>query len=506
MVVTTEFGRNATTAEDAAVAYIVLTDKGKVAGTSSTTNKAAPVRTTAPGPLQATTIIEVPPGNYLLRLAVLDASGRAGSVEHRLDAGLSSVGDVEVADLLLAPANAGTVAAVRLVADTTIDDEPFGAYLELYSGSTDLTRRAKVTIEVAEIETAPAIASAEAVVGEMMDKGRYVAQALLPLGLVPPGEYLARARVAVGDHTSVQMRPFRLARAVPAGAMFKNDLAARVGAFQRGHVLTPALLSPAVAKTRELTETPPSEAVAHLADEVAAGRLETLDLAALGDDGSITAVFLRGLAQYRVGKLEDAAKEFRAAVRQSSDFLPGIFYLGACYAAGGRGREAVGAWQTSLVGDDSSPDIFQLLIDGFLRIGETDAAIGAIEEAAAKWPEDYRFVVRATLAQAAQDKPAEALDRLRPWLDRQTGDREALDLALRLALADLATQARRRGAGRHREAERPYRPVRSQRHAAAAGGCALARLPGGAHAHAVVTAATARARARRAADRSVCRP
>ena len=221
---------------------------------------------------------------------------------------------------------------------------------------------------------------------------------------------------------------------------------------------------------------------------------------------SITAVFLRGLAHYRVGKFEDAAKEFRAAVRQSSDFLPGIFYLGACYAAGGRGREAVGAWQTSLVGDDSSPDVFQLLIDGFLRIGDTDAAIGAIEEAAAKWPEDYRFVVRATLAQAAQDKPAEALDRLRPWLDRQTGDREALDLALRLALADLAT----RPVGEEQDAIARLKDLTARYEASgtpvAAGGCALARLPGGAHAHAVVTAATARARARRAADRSACRP
>ncbi len=49
-------------------------------------------------------------------------------------------------------------------------------------------------------------------------------------------------------------------------------------------------------------------------------------------------------------------------------------------------------------------------------------------------------MLRATLAQAAQDKPAEALDQLRPWLDKQAGDREALDLALRLALADLATR------------------------------------------------------------------
>jgi tetratricopeptide (TPR) repeat protein len=227
---------------------------------------------------------------------------------------------------------------------------------------------------------------------------------------------------------------------MPAGQVFKTDLSRRVGDFQRGHVLTAALLGPALARARELTETPPSDATAALADQVAAGRLEALDPAAMDQDSSLTATFLRGLARYRAGSFEDAAKDFRSTVRQSSDFLPGIFYLGACYAAGGRGREAVGAWQTSLVGDDSSPDIFQLLIDGFLRIGDTDAAIGALEEASAKWPDDYRFVLRATLAQAAQDKPAEALARLRPWLDRQAGDREALELALRLALADLATR------------------------------------------------------------------
>ena len=199
-------------------------------------------------------------------------------------------------------------------------------------------------------------------------------------------------------------------------------------------------------------------------------------------------------------------------MRQSSDFLPGIFYLGACYAAGGRGREAVGAWQTSLVGDDSSPDVFQLLIDGFLRIGDTDAAIGAIEEASAKWPDDYRFVLRATLAQAAQDKPADALERLRPWLDKQAGDREALDLALRLALADLAT----RPSGDEQDAVARLKDLTARYEASgtpvAAGGTRgsptwpRARPAVGADLRSSCPAANPRAPARRAAGRSACRP
>jgi VWFA-related protein len=438
VVVTSEFGRNATGPQAASVGYVVLTDKGRVAASAASTNEATPVRAHGPGPLQATTVLDVPPGKYVLRLAVVDADGRAGSVEHPLEAGLTASGGLEIADLLLAPANVTGTAAMRLVADPTIDDEPFGAYLELYPKSPATVRQTTVTLEVAETDTAPPISTVAAPIADSGQPGRYVAQALLPLGLVPPGEYVARAVVTSGGTTTVQARPFRLARAVPAGAMFKTDLASRVGRFAGPQVLTPALLGRALAKARELSEPPPGEAAARAAEEVAAGRMDTADLAALGDDPSLTAIFLRGLERYRAGKYEEAAKEFRAAVRQSSDFLPGIFYLGACYAAGGRGREAVGAWQTSLIGDDSSPDVFELLIDGFLRIGDTEAAIGAIEEASAKWPDDYRFVVRATLAEAAQDRPADALARLVPWLDGKAGDREALDLALRLALADLA--------------------------------------------------------------------
>ncbi len=439
VVVTTEFGRGATAQEYSTLGYVVLTDKGKIATSSFQKFRATPLKGDEPSPLQISTLVELPPGRYTLRLAVLDGRGRGGSVEHAVDAAITTGGALELADLMLAPISTDTTSAVRLLADPTITNELFGAYLELYPKHDDALRDARVAIEVAEADRGPAMVAVAAPIVQTKEKGRVVAQAPLPVGMLPPGDYVARAVVTAGGRTTTQTRPFRLVRAVAAGHEFKADLASRVGQFSRDQVLQPRLLGPALAQARALDAAPP-EAARQIADEVAAGRLEALERGGLESDSSLLAAFLRGVALYRSGNLEGAAQQMRAAIRLSPDFLAGSFYLGACYAAGGRGREAVGAWQTSLIGNDSSPEIFELLIDGFLRLGDTDAAIAIVEEAAAKWPDDYRFVLRATLARAAAGDTREALARLQPWLDRKIADREALELALRLALADLATR------------------------------------------------------------------
>jgi tetratricopeptide (TPR) repeat protein len=99
----------------------------------------------------------------------------------------------------------------------------------------------------------------------------------------------------------------------------------------------------------------PARLAAGQASRVAEGHLDALDGAALpAEDASLLASFLRGLAFYRAGRIDDASKQFRASVRASTDFLPGVFYLGACYAAGGNPRQAVGAWQTALIGGRST--------------------------------------------------------------------------------------------------------------------------------------------------------
>jgi VWFA-related protein len=436
LVISTEVGRDATAPQHTAIGFTIADAKGKVISTGFREATMAPIRPGQPGPIETTSVADVEPGSYTLKLAVVDSRGRRGSVEHPFTAGLTRVGSFDLADFLLTPAATKDQSAVRIVADPTIDGQAFDGYLELY-GSIDMARPPRVAIEIADSDTGAAIAEQPAQFAAAKEKDRYIAEAPLPIGLLPPGDYVARAAVTAGDATQQLVRPFTLAKAVPVGDVFKGELEKRVGTFRAEQILTAPLLGRAIQNATEMSEGPSSDATT-AASAVARGQLGVLDTLAMpASDQSLLASFLRGLALYRKGSLEEAAKAFRLAVRTSPDFLAGILYLGACYASGGRTKEAVGAWQTSLIGDDAPPEIFALVADGFLRMGDADAAADILVEAGTKWPDDERFIVRAALARAAAGRPAEALASLMPIVDRST-DPELLALAVKLAIADVA--------------------------------------------------------------------
>ncbi len=132
------------------------------------------------------------------------------------------------------------------------------------------------------------------------------------------------------------------------------------------------------------------------------------------------------------GHLDQAAGQFRTALRISNDFLPAAFYLGACYAAGGRDREAVGAWQTSLVTESDSRIIYEVLADALLRLNDGAQAEAIIGEARERWPEDDLFAFRLAAARVLLNRRAEALGMLETYIERHPDESEALFLALRL--------------------------------------------------------------------------
>jgi VWFA-related protein len=154
------------------------------------------------------TAIEVPPGRYTMRFAVVDAAGRRGSVEHPLAVGLRDAGSVQLSDLLVGVEHGdafephaelqATPAPIRLILEMYGNDvaQLDGAAVEFALTAPDGTSRAVTRVAAAETDSAL----------------RRVAQASLTFPAVPPGTYTAAATVLVNR------RPVgRVTRAIAVG-------------------------------------------------------------------------------------------------------------------------------------------------------------------------------------------------------------------------------------------------------------------------------------------------
>lgn len=204
-----------------------------------------------------------------------------------------------------------------------------------------------------------------------------------------------------------------------------------------------------------------------------AGRFdEAIQALTSAGNQQLATAFLGGLALYSKGDLEAAAGRFRESLRLNSEFFPAAFYLGACYAAGGRDRQAVGAWQTSLVTESDAPFIYTLLADAFLRLRELSSALDILVEAQKLWPDSDPVQLRLGTVLALDGKGPEALAILEPYLLRNPADHERRFVLLRLLYEAKQAGQSVRSPGEDREL--------FEKHAAAyaAGGGAQAVLVG----------------------------
>jgi predicted Zn-dependent protease len=272
---------------------------------------------------------------------------------------------------------------------------------------------------------------------------RRVAEAGVPIALLPPGEYVARAVISVGGRKVGQVvRPFRVTRtaaavsapgaaAVPMKAAAPIAFTSRIDAFDKSSVLTPQVLGffldrmSAAAAVNVASVRPAIESVR-------AGRFDEAKAALAGAaDTQLAAVFLKGLVMLSGGDLNGAAGRFRDALRMDPEFFSAAFYLGACYAAGGKDRDAAGAWQTSLITESNAPFVYTVLGDALLRLRDMDQAIDVLTEARSLWPADDQVTIRLGTALVMANKPGDALKVLEPYLAAHPGDTERLLLALR---------------------------------------------------------------------------
>lgn len=397
----------------------------------------------------------VPADAYTLRLAAVDGAGRRGSVEHAVKAALVAAGGLEISDLVLAPWSAG--GAVRPAVDLEVEGGGLSALVELGGRDAARVAAASVAFELAEAADGPPLLRVPVEVQPAEKDGTRSGRVVLASGLLPPGGYLARAEVSVdGKAVAVVTRPFRIAPPRPGAPPSRAPLASLLAdprSFDRKELLAPEVLSPLVEQAMSIVPGPPPAGVLAAAAEAREGRPEAA-LDRLGDGrekDDARAAFLRGISFYARGNLPAALTQLQGALRQSSELFPAAVYMGACYAASGKDLDAIGAWQTALIGDTGSPVLYGLLGDALLRIQEAEQAVEILNEGLAAFPGEPALRRRLGLAHAMAGRGDEALPLLTAWVDANPGDTEALFATLALLFQGFSREAAGAAAAEERQ-------------------------------------------------------
>jgi VWFA-related protein len=404
-------------------------------------------RQASPRLLQTTVLLD--PGEYTLRLAVVDPDGHTGSVHHTIRAGFTrTAGRQDVSDLLIAPEPTPPDAA-RLMPVPLVDTESVSLQLSVVGQRNAQLANTAVTVQIAESTLAPPITSIELPLAVKEGSLRTFG-GLVRLGLLPPGEYVARAVVtAPGQPETRVMRAFRYAPSllpppakdptaeVPAPPVDEEVLpppppriAVRLPRFNPSTVLQPEVVEAFLGSLEAMY--PPSPQAAEVLAKARGGRFEApepKDSMPPGDGA--TFAFVRGLGALQQQRYPQATAWFQVALKSASDFLGAAFYIGACHAASGRDQEAVGAWQLSLL-SEAAGVVYPPLVDGLLRLGDGLQALTFLDEAPDAWKDDDARDERQATAEAMTGAYVPALETLHELLERRPEDMDLTYLALQV--------------------------------------------------------------------------
>jgi hypothetical protein len=141
--------------------------------------------------LPATAALMVAPGTYRLRVAAVDASGRAGTADTDVRAELAPADPVRLSGLVLGvPANGSFAPKLQFGADPAAV-----GYLEVYGASRTATVTAR--LELAASASATPMAAVPATVSVAGSDALRIAYAGFGITALPPGDFLVRAVVSV---------------------------------------------------------------------------------------------------------------------------------------------------------------------------------------------------------------------------------------------------------------------------------------------------------------------
>jgi VWFA-related protein len=440
VIVTAEIGEPATTPADWPIGIIVLDENDKVVVNRGGVSTLQPASSRgAESPRLLLTSVALDPGEYTLRIAAVDNTGRGGSVHHSLTAKLNpGPKGISVSDLMLVPQPPVAGELPRPRPTTVIDNETVSAMIELTGADQGLLGRTKVTLQISDAENGSTLVNVEARQVQRGNVRAFAAQ--MRLGVLPSGEYIARAVIAPPGIPQMRVvRPFMLSPVLdtapppglgvpldpdaPPAPVAASKILAPVPRFSARTVLIPEVVLPFLEGLADMH--PPSPEVEAVIEKAKTGTYDAPAERGGTADDELNLAFVRGLSSLSKGEIAQAAAWFQQTLKGASDFLGAAFYLGATHAASGRDREAIGAWQMALLSENPGA-VYPALVDALLRAGDGRQALDVLEEAPTAWASDNERLKREATALAMVGDFSGALPKLKDQLDNTNNDDQPL--------------------------------------------------------------------------------
>jgi VWFA-related protein len=387
------------------LAYTITDKAGAVLENKGFDARLLPVMNGVPSPLQYKTGASLPPGDYTLKLAVVEGE-RVGSVEHPIHAVLPAAGALAFSELMVGgPADVGEILQPTIGYQVT-----FGAvhgYFEAYGqGAGDVS----VEYEIGTDDTSPALINLDVPARPAGDT-RTIFTKVIPVHQLPPGQYKLRAIVSVKNRSIKTLtRSFEVAN--PKVLMTSADgLGATSVDAELFLPVDERTMNPEFARDQALTH-------------------DTLEPFRERTPESTRQHFDEGVAFLAAGDYPKAEASLKQAIDPDVDSTSALAYLAVSFAAANRNIQAASAFQTALVDGEDMPQIYDWLGSALMRNHDYAEARTILEEATQKFPSDIRFVKPLAMLYATFGRGREAVRTLERYLSERGDDPDAYYFAV----------------------------------------------------------------------------
>ena len=158
----------------------------------------------------------VDPGKYTLKLVVVDDAGRRGSLERVIEPRLTEAGPIRATDLIIGEgSDRGWALPVAPSVTGDITKGTLYSYIELFGETAETFSRSSLTLEIQRSDGSAPLMRVPVQLDTPKTDGQCtcrVAPARVRLSDLPPGDYVAKAVIAMGvDAVGQVSRPFRIA-------------------------------------------------------------------------------------------------------------------------------------------------------------------------------------------------------------------------------------------------------------------------------------------------------